>query len=206
MLSQSAGIKNERPDSADRASGERGAPLRHHTELQRPASSSYRNRDFGRFDSSAADRRPLLREDTAGSGGEPAAGGSSAPPPSCEQANGLAYTASSANSDSGRNNPFSVGNQPTNGLSSAASAVVVPSIIASKESGIGGETQVKSTNSGGVDWTKVVQAAQQQYKTMNGAARRRQATQDLGKAEVSLCCLSLKNPFRKLCIRIVEWK
>nr|CAB3227402.1 voltage-dependent L-type calcium channel subunit alpha-1D-like [Phallusia mammillata] len=59
---------------------------------------------------------------------------------------------------------------------------------------------------GNVDWSKVVQAAQQQYKIMHGTTRKRKPAQDLGKTESSLLCLSLKNPFRRACIKIVEWR
>uniref|UniRef100_H2YSW8 Voltage-dependent L-type calcium channel subunit alpha n=1 Tax=Ciona savignyi TaxID=51511 RepID=H2YSW8_CIOSA len=36
--------------------------------------------------------------------------------------------------------------------------------------------------------------------------KRKNAQQDMDKAETSLLCLSLKNPFRRACLKIVEWR
>ncbi|XP_076801184.1 voltage-dependent L-type calcium channel subunit alpha-1D-like isoform X4 [Clavelina lepadiformis] len=58
----------------------------------------------------------------------------------------------------------------------------------------------------GVDWSKVIVAARDQYKVMHGTSKKRKMVQDIGKAKTSLLCLPLNNPFRKACIKIVEWR
>uniref|UniRef100_H2YSX2 Voltage-dependent L-type calcium channel subunit alpha n=1 Tax=Ciona savignyi TaxID=51511 RepID=H2YSX2_CIOSA len=58
----------------------------------------------------------------------------------------------------------------------------------------------------GVNWAEVLKAAKNQNKKMHGTRKRKNAQQDMDKAETSLLCLSLKNPFRRACLKIVEWR
>lgn len=81
-----------------------------------------------------------------------------------------------------------------------------------------GETQDITTTTnggapvGGVDWGTVLSAARQQYNTMNGTTnpttRKRKIKPDpnAGRAPQALLCLSLKNPIRKACMKIVDWR
>ena len=95
--------------------------------------------------------------------------------------------------------------QISNGISAslALSTSVVP------HTSVGGADAVAEGGSRSpLTWNDVVRIAETQNQKMYGNNRRKNMSnkQDAGKAEKSLCCLSLNNPIRKACIRIVEWK
>ncbi|XP_039270704.2 voltage-dependent L-type calcium channel subunit alpha-1D-like isoform X2 [Styela clava] len=63
---------------------------------------------------------------------------------------------------------------------------------------------------GGVDWSTVLTAARKQYSAMHGTtnARKRKTPVDVnaGRAPQALLCLGLKNPIRRACMNIVDWR
>nr|XP_026689963.1 voltage-dependent L-type calcium channel subunit alpha-1D isoform X2 [Ciona intestinalis] len=97
--------------------------------------------------------------------------------------------------DSGVRNSDSLQAKPANGI-----------LALSKASSTAQVNAPGQPVTGGVNWAEVLKAAKNQNKKMHGPRKRKQAQQDTAKAETSLLCLSLKNPFRKACLKIVEWR
>lgn len=77
---------------------------------------------------------------------------------------------------------------------------------------MGTSTANLDNTKGGVDWSTVLSAAKQKNSAMNGTAgpnarkRTNAPGNNAGKAPRSLMCLTLKNPFRKFCLKLVDWK
>ena len=82
-----------------------------------------------------------------------------------------------------------------------------PRLYSNFESSAADLEQPQQSNPVRTNWKNVVLLANEQNKRMYGNERKKmKSKEDVGLPETSLLCLSLKNPFRKACIKIVEWK
>ena len=94
--------------------------------------------------------------------------------------------------------------QVANGLADSLEV----STVANRTGGTGGEAGPKSEeNKEKLSWNDVMRIAKEQNTKMYGNSKKKlQPKQEVGKPERALFCLSLKNPIRRACIGIVEWK
>ena len=97
--------------------------------------------------------------------------------------------------------------QLANGLAASLEVSTVPTQAGS--TGITGNSVEagKGNSEKPLNWNYVMRIAKEQNQKMYGSSKKKvQNKQDVGKADRALCCLSLQNPIRRSCIRIVEWK
>jgi len=94
--------------------------------------------------------------------------------------------------------------QVANGLAASLNISTVAS-----QAGLSGTTEGSKPeeNRDKLSWNEVMRIAKEQNTKMYGNNKKKPLNkQDAGKTERALFCLSLKNPIRRACIRIVEWK